>query len=76
MVKEKKPPDKAEGDDYSDVVEAVIGAIYLDGGLDDASNFIHRVVLSDLETSSCFMTVRHYCRNMYREKAVPRYLMS
>lgn len=38
----------------SDVVEAVIGAIYLDGGLEDASSFIHRVVLSDLENKQLF----------------------
>ena len=33
----------------SDVMEAVIGAIYLDGGLDCARAFIDRFVLSDLE---------------------------
>ena len=33
----------------SDVMEAVIGAIYLDGGLEEASAFIHRFILSDLE---------------------------
>ena len=33
----------------SDVVEAVIGAIYLDGGFESASAFIHRIVLSDVE---------------------------
>ena len=38
----------------SDVVEAVIGAIYLDSGLEDASSFIHRVVLSDLENKQLF----------------------
>lgn len=38
----------------SDVVEAVIGAIYLDGGLGNASAFIHRVVLSDLEHKQLF----------------------
>ena len=29
----------------SDVMEAVIGAIYLDGGLEEASSFIHRFIL-------------------------------
>ncbi len=38
----------------SDVMEAVIGAIYLDGGLDKASAFIHRLVLSDLEHKQLF----------------------
>lgn len=38
----------------SDVMEAVIGAIYLDGGLDEASAFIHRSILSDLENKQLF----------------------
>lgn len=38
----------------SDVMEAVIGAIYLDGGLEEASTFIHRFVLSDLEHKQLF----------------------
>lgn len=38
----------------SDVVEAVIGAIYLDGGLEHAKEFIHRVVLSDIEHKQLF----------------------
>lgn len=33
----------------ADVVEAVIGAIYLDGGYDEAAKFINRFVLSDIE---------------------------
>lgn len=38
----------------SDVMEAVIGAIYLDGGFDEALKFIHRFVLSDLENKTLF----------------------
>lgn len=38
----------------SDVVEAVIGAIYLDGGLEKAKEFIHRFILSDLENKQLF----------------------
>lgn len=38
----------------SDVMEALIGAIYLDGGLGQASAFIHRFVLSDLENKQLF----------------------
>jgi len=38
----------------SDVCEAVIGAIYLDGGFAAASEFIFRFVLSDLENKQLF----------------------
>ena len=38
----------------SDVMEAIIGAIYLDGGYDEASAFIHQFVLSDLENKQLF----------------------
>lgn len=38
----------------SDVMEAVIGAIYLDGGMDAARAFIDRFVLSDLEDKQLF----------------------
>lgn len=39
----------------SDVMEAVIGAIYLDGGIENAKKFICRFVLSDLEDKILFM---------------------
>lgn len=39
----------------SDVMEAVIGAIYLDGGIENARKFINRFVLSDLEDKILFM---------------------
>lgn len=38
----------------SDAMEAVIGAIYLDGGMDPAKAFIHRFILSDLEDKVLF----------------------
>ncbi len=38
----------------SDVFEAVIGALYLDGGLDAAKTFIHRYVLDDYEEKALF----------------------
>lgn len=38
----------------SDVMEALIGAIYLDSGLDQAKGFIDRYILSDLEHKQLF----------------------
>lgn len=38
----------------SDVMEAVIGAVYLDSGIDEARKFIGRFVLSDLEHKQLF----------------------
>ncbi len=38
----------------SDVLEALIGAIYLDGGISSAKAFIDRFVLSDLENKQLF----------------------
>lgn len=33
----------------SDVMEALIGALYLDGGMDVAKEFVHKYILTDLE---------------------------
>jgi ribonuclease-3 len=38
----------------SDAMEAVIGAIYLDGGMNEAKAFINRFILSDLEDKQLF----------------------
>lgn len=38
----------------SDAMEAVIGAIYLDGGMEPAKAFINRYILSDLENKQLF----------------------
>lgn len=38
----------------SDVMEAVIGSLYLDGGFGVAHDFIHRFILSDLENKILF----------------------
>ena len=38
----------------ADVMEAIIGAIFLDSGFDEASKFIHRFILSDLDEKKLF----------------------
>lgn len=38
----------------SDVMEALIGAVYVDAGMEAAKGFIHRFVLSDLEHKQLF----------------------
>lgn len=38
----------------SDVMEAVIGAVYLDGGFDQAVALIHRLILDDFEDKRLF----------------------
>lgn len=38
----------------SDVMEAIIGAIYLDGGIDIANQFVNKFVFSDLENKQLF----------------------
>lgn len=38
----------------SDTMEAVIGAIYLDGGFESAKAFIHRFILTDIEHKKLF----------------------
>lgn len=39
----------------SDVMEAVIGAIFLDGGIEEAKKYIYRFILSDLENKILFL---------------------
>ena len=38
----------------SDALEALIGAIYMDGGFANAKEFIHRFILNDLENKTLF----------------------
>lgn len=47
----------------SDAFEAVIGAIYLDGGMDEATGFIEKYVLTDIEHKTLF----HDCKTNLQE---------
>lgn len=38
----------------SDAFEAVIGAMYLDGGFEQAQNFVNKLVLTDIESAGLF----------------------
>lgn len=52
----------------SDAFEAVIGAIYLDGGLEHASAFIRRFVLSDIEEKQLFYDSKTVLQEMIQSK--------
>ena len=51
----------------SDVMEAVIGSLYLDGGFQTAHDFIHRFILSDLENKILFYDAKTVLQEMIQE---------
>lgn len=51
----------------SDVMEALIGAIYLDGGIEKASAFIHRFILSDLEDKQLFYDAKTILQELVQQ---------
>ena len=51
----------------SDALEAVIGAIYLDGGFTNAKEFIHRFVLNDLEHKQLFFDSKTILQEMVQK---------
>lgn len=51
----------------SDVMEAVIGSLYLDGGFETAHDFIHRFILSDLEDKILFYDAKTVLQEMIQE---------
>ncbi len=52
----------------SDVMEAVIGAIYLDSGIEEASGFIHRFILFDLEHKQLFYDAKTILQEMIQQE--------
>ena len=52
----------------SDAFEAVIGAIYLDGGLDSARTFIQTYVLSDIEKKQLFYDSKTILQEIVQSK--------
>ena len=52
----------------SDVMEALIGAIYLDGGIEEASAFIHRFILSDLENKQLFYDAKTILQELVQQE--------
>lgn len=52
----------------SDVFEAIIGAMYLDGGFTNAKEFIHQFVLSDLKNKALFYDSKTILQEKVQEK--------
>lgn len=59
----------------SDALEALIGAIYLDGGFANAKEFIHKFVLNDLENKKLFYDSKTILQEMVQStfKEMPSY---
>ena len=56
----------------SDAMEALIGALYLDGGFGAAHAFIHRFVLSDLENKILFYDSKTVLQEMVQAEGENR----
>lgn len=52
----------------ADGVEALIGAIYLDGGMENAKKFIYQFVLNDLENKKLFYDAKSILQEIVQEK--------
>lgn len=52
----------------SDALEALIGAVYLDGGFANAKEFIHKFVLNDMENKKLFYDSKTILQEMVQAK--------
>lgn len=52
----------------SDAMEALIGAIYLDGGFASAKEFIHRFILNDMEHKKLFYDSKTILQEMVQSE--------
>lgn len=52
----------------SDALEALIGAIYLDGGFTNAKEFIHRFILNDIEHKQLFYDSKTILQEMIQSR--------
>ena len=55
----------------SDALEALIGAIYLDGGFASAKEFVRRFVMSDIENRKLFYDSKTILQEMVQESELP-----
>ena len=53
----------------SDAMEALIGAIYLDGGFTNAKEFIHRFILNDIEHKQLFYDSKTILQEMVQSRS-------
>ncbi|MBQ3793064.1 MAG: ribonuclease III [Lachnospiraceae bacterium] len=52
----------------ADVVEAIIGAIYLDSGFEEAKSFIHRLILSDIQEKQLFYDAKTILQELVQKE--------
>lgn len=52
----------------SDTMESIIGAIYIDNGMEEAAAFIHRFILSDLEHKKLFYDAKTILQEHVQQK--------
>lgn len=52
----------------SDAFESVLGAIYLDGGYEPARSFVHRILLTDIESKELFYDAKTRLQEIVQEK--------